>query len=202
MDGYVQISLLDLIEQVGEKRAKSILSDFSCPLNAELEKYLKTTSIEFAKQKIAPTYLIFTSYQQQMVLIAYYTTNIKALSIDRFAVSRSMRKRINKFATYDNVLKSYLIAAPLVAQLGKNYTNGYNKLITGDELLKMACDRIAMAQELIGGKIVYLECEDKPSLIDFYSRNGFVNFGKRPLDRDEAAIMYGQYLIQMLKYMH
>lgn len=202
MDGYVQISLLDLIEQVGEKRAKSILSDFSCPLNAELEKYLKTTSIEFAKQKIAPTYLIFTSYQQQMVLIAYYTTNIKALSVDRFAVSRSMRKRINKFATYDNVLKSYLIAAPLVAQLGKNYTNGYNKLITGDELLKMACDRIAMAQELIGGKIVYLECEDKPSLIDFYSRNGFVNFGKRPLDRDETAIMYGQYLIQMLKYMH
>lgn len=204
MDGYIQVSLLDLIEQVGEDRTKSILSDFSCPPNAELEGYIKTASkgIEFARQKIAPTYLIFTSYKSDLALIAYYTTNIKALNVDRFAVSKAMRKRINKFATYDSVLKAYLIAAPLIAQLGKNFTNGYNKLISGDELLKMACDRIAMAQELIGGKIVYLECEDKPLLIDFYSRNGFVDFGKRPLDRDETEVMSGQYLIQMLKYMH
>jgi hypothetical protein len=204
MDGYIQVSLVDLIEQVGEDRTKSILSDFSCPQNAELEGYIKTASkgMEFAKQKIAPTYLIFASYKKELALIAYYTTNIKALNIEKFAVSRAMRKRINKFATYDSELKAYLIAAPLIAQLGKNFNNGYNKLITGDELLKLACDRVAMAQELIGGKIVYLECEDKPELIDFYSRNGFVNFGRRPLDRDETEVMSGQYLIQMLKYMH
>ena len=56
-------------------------------------------------------------------------------------------------------------------------------------------------QEIVGGKIVYLECEDKPRLIDFYSENGFVNFGKRMLDRDETDTLSGEYLIQMLKYM-
>ena len=51
----------------------------------------------------------------------------------------------------------------------------------------------------LGGKFVYLECEDKPFLIEFYSRNGFCAFDRRRLDRDETGLD-GDYLIQMLKY--
>jgi len=89
----------------------------------------------------------------------------------------------------------------LIAQLSKNYANGHNRLITGDELLRIACNKVAQAQEMIGGKIVYLECEDKPNLIQFYESNGFVNFGQRTLDRDETEVLSGKYLIQMLKYL-
>ena len=56
-------------------------------------------------------------------------------------------------------------------------------------------------QAIVGGKIVYLECEDKEPLLDFYSQNGFVNFGKRTLDKDETNTLSGDYLIQMLRYM-
>ena len=66
-------------------------------------------------------------------------------------------------------------------------------------MLKMACDKIAMFQQELGGKIVYLECEDKPQLLDFYQENGFVQFNKRLMDRDEADVMDGRYLIQLLK---
>ncbi|MCU5941466.1 N-acetyltransferase, partial [Clostridioides difficile] len=52
-----------------------------------------------------------------------------------------------------------------------------------------------------GGKIVYLECEDKPKLIEFYKDNGFVDFGKRSLDKDETDSLDGGYLVQMLKYL-
>ena len=44
-----------------------------------------------------------------------------------------------------------------------------------------------------------MECEDKPELTKFYSSNGFVEFGKRPLDRDEKDDLSGDYLVQMLK---
>jgi len=54
---------------------------------------------------------------------------------------------------------------------------------------------------MIGGRIVYLECEDKSHLIQFYESNGFVSFGQRPLDRDETEVLSGKYLIQMLKYL-
>ena len=52
----------------------------------------------------------------------------------------------------------------------------------------------------LGGRFVYLECEDKPKLIDFYAENGFCEFDRRPLDRDETDLS-GDYLVQMLKYL-
>ena len=112
-----------------------------------------------------------------------------------------MRKKVSKFGQYNKELERYIISAPLIGQLGKNYTNGYNKLITGDELLKMACDKISTSQLELGGKIIYLECEDKPELLGFYQRNGFIQFGERELDQDEIDKMEGKYLIQLLRYM-
>lgn len=76
-----------------------------------------------------------------------------------------------------------------------------NKLISGDVLLKLATDKVHAIQSVLGGKFVYLECEDKDSLIKFYSENGFVAFGKRNLDRDERDRQSGQYLVQLLKYL-
>lgn len=38
-------------------------------------------------------------------------------------------------------------------------------------------------------------------LKEFYSSNGFVNFGKRKLENDEIDKFEGEYLIQMLKYL-
>lgn len=56
-------------------------------------------------------------------------------------------------------------------------------------------------QNIVGGKIVYLYCEEKEALLDFYSQNGFVNFGTRSLDRDETDKLSGEALVQMLKYL-
>ena len=46
-----------------------------------------------------------------------------------------------------------------------------------------------------------MECEDTPKLREFYEANGFFSFWKRPLDADETG-MKGNYLVQMLKYLH
>lgn len=201
MKGYVQIPLKDMIEQMGEDRVKNILSDFSCPQNKDVEEFLRIKAIEFAKQNVAPTHLVFASYKDKPELVGYFTLTMKTISITASCLSNNYRKRIQKFGTYNADLKAYLIPSPLIAQLGKNFFNDLNKLITGDELLKLACDKTLTIQQDIGGKIVYLECEDKPNLLDFYESNGFVNFGKRHLDKDEVDKLEGKYLIQMLKYM-
>lgn len=132
MDGYVQVSLKDMLESVGEDRVKAILSTFSCPLNRDVERYLRgTAAIDYAKQSLSPTHLVFTSYKNQMVLIGYYTFVVKFFIIkDSSKMSYNLRKRINKFCERDEELKCRRIAAPLIAQLGKNFTNGYNKLQT------------------------------------------------------------------------
>lgn len=111
-----------------------------------------------------------------------------------------MKKRISKYAQRDDDLKKYVANAMLLGQLGKNFANGYNNLITGDELLSIACERIADIQRVSSGKLVYAECEDTPRLIEFYERNGFFQFGTRLLDRDETDLK-GKYLVQLFKYL-
>ena len=82
--------------------------------------------------------------------------------------SKTLGKRIRKFARYDEGMKRHLVSSILIGQLGKNYTHGYDALIRGEELLKIACDTVREAQRITGGRLVYLECEDVPSLIRFY----------------------------------
>lgn len=202
MTGYIGFNLKEMIEQLGENEVKRILSEFSCPLNADVENFLKQNAITFSKQGISSTYIVMASYKDKYVVVGYYTLANKIFCIDRKSFpSNTWRRRITKFAQYDSTIKRYTLSAPLIAQLGKNFTNSYNTLITGDELLKLALDKVEKMQSIVGGKIVYLECEDKERLIDFYSENGFVNFGKRMLDKDETSTLSGEYLIQMLKYM-
>lgn len=203
MTGYRVVNLKILVEEIGEDTVNGILSDFSCPLNPDVEYFLQKKAIEFAKHGWAQTHLVFASYKNAWVLVGYFALANKYMQISAKRLgksSSSVRRRISKFATFDSSLKGYILPAPLIAQLGKNYINGYNELITGDELLGEACDKIRRMQIDVGGKFAYLECEDKPKLIDFYSRNGFCEFDHRLLDRDEVDKLDGKYLVQMLKY--
>ena len=68
-------------------------------------------------------------------------------------------------------------------------------LISGDDLLHLAMEKILKIRNEVGGRFAYLECEDKPKLIEFYERNHFKKFGKRSLDSDETDLK-GEYLLQ------
>lgn len=205
MTGYKVVNLAALVDTLGEDVAKSILSTFSCPLNPDVEYFLSRKAIDFALQGWAQTHLVFASYKKEWVLVGYFALSNKNIRISSKVLgsaSSSLRKRIAKFATFDAQLRAYFLSAPLIAQLGKNFTNNYDKLITGDELLEEACNKIAKIQFELGGRFAYLECEDKEKLISFYSNNGFYKFDKRKLDADEVDKLEGKYLIQMLKYIH
>lgn len=204
MSGYIGISLRDILydETLGESVAKDVLSSFSCPLNPDVEHFLKHTAIEFTKQGISSTYLIMASYKGKYVLVGYFTLANKIFCIAKDSLpNRKWKSRMSKFGQFDSSIQRYTISAPLIGQLGKNYTNSYNTLITGDELLKLALNKVKEMQNIVGGKIVYLECEEKEKLIEFYAQNGFVNFGSRMLDKDETPKLSGESLVQMLRYM-
>ena len=138
--------------------------------------------------------------KKKPVMVGYFTLANKTISVSTKKLSNTSKRRIGKFAVYYPQIRKYVLSAPLIAQIGKNYTNGYNKLISGDELLGIACDKVKAVQYDLGGRYVYLECEDKPVLLEFYNRNGFCDFDERPLDKEETEFS-GEYLIQMLKYL-
>ena len=202
MSGFSLINLNDMLQELGEDKLKIILSSYLCPYNQDIEYFLNDKAIEFSKQGIAATHLVFTSHKNKPVLIGYFTLANKFIFIPQklFSKSKALKKRIAKFGIRQET--GYSLGTPLIAQLGKNYTNNYNTLITGDELLYLAINKVKQIQSDIGGRFVYLECEDIEKLVDFYSSNGFLNFGQRDLDPDEKGRIKGTYLIQMLKYIH
>ncbi|MCI8392678.1 MAG: N-acetyltransferase [Clostridia bacterium] len=196
--GYKVISLKNIYNNIGENETKEILKKFKCELNKDVEYFLKEKAIEFSKQGFAETFIVTSQYKNEEVIVGYFATTSKAINLKPIIVSKTKRKQLLKYAQYDNIYRTYNIALPLIGQLGKNYNNNYDKLITGDMLLKLACDKVKKAQEVFGGKFVFLECEDKPKLKEFYENNGFVCFGKRNLEKDERETNSGEYLLQML----
>lgn len=86
---------------------------------------------------------------------------------------------------------------PLIAQLGRNFNPNLPLSISGSDLLSMALQRVLDVEHLIGGKTVYIECNNQLKLFDFYSAAGFLAFDKR---NRQGSIDENDVLVQMLKY--
>ena len=92
-----------------------------------------------------------------------------------------------------------MISMPLIAQLGKNFAEYLPINVSGNDLLDMALERVRYVEHLIGGKTVYIECNNQPKLYDFYAANGFISFNQRLKDVGENSDK-SDVLVQMLKY--
>ncbi|MCL1982544.1 MAG: N-acetyltransferase [Clostridiales bacterium] len=201
MSAYKIINLKTMIDEIGERQTKDALSDFSCEINRDVEYFLCEKSIEFAKQHISQTHLVIAPFERKMAIACYFALANKNIQINEKGVSNTLFKRILKFGKYEPELQLCSVSAPLIGQLGKNFKYSQHNLITGGELLKLACEKLRVVQEIIGGRIVYLECEDKQKLKEFYESNGFVLFGKRSYNPDNEHNQAGGHYLQFLKYM-
>lgn len=194
-----QINILDMLEMYGEDSCRKILSTFICPLNIDVTDFIHNKAIDFAKQRIAITFLVFRETEKGNVLTGYYTLANKFVAVSANMLSKTLKKRISKFSQYDVNLDRYLISMPLIAQLGRNYSDTARIYpISGSDLLNLACQNIKKAQHIIGGKTTYIECASNPILHKFYAAHDFVPFGKREREKDELAD--NPILIQMLRY--
>lgn len=188
---FVSINILDLLnEEDDDARIKSIISSFSCPLNSEIESFLKNNSINFAKQKIAISFLVFL--EETGELLGYYTLTNKAITIGKNALSCDYKRKLKRYFKEDENGEFY---GPcyLIAQLGKNASLSKNT-ISGDDLLNDAYSHLIDAQRIIGGGFVFLECENKPELMKFYSDYGFKELDER---QSEEGILYKRLIIRL-----
>ena len=180
--------------KLGESRLLQVLSGFSCPRNPDVERFLKKSSVEFTKKNQSVTYLIFDI--NSMVLVGYFTLALKPLTVRGETVSNTVKKKLLRVSEWDEKSDTYTMSAYLIAQLGKNFTNGADKKITGEELLALAWNKIKEIQYLGGGVVTFLEAENEEKLLSFYRDNRFSQFDTRQTasDTDEA-----HELVQLLR---
>ena len=194
---YNVTNLDSLYEALGEKKLQEILDEFICDKNIEVEKFLKEKAISLSKQGISKTYIVTTSIEENNIIVGYFSIANKMTKIKNDFFGGRTKRRFERFAETSQNTNTYLAYLPLIGQLGKNFYNNYNKYITGDILLRLACKQVYQVQKLIGGRFVFLECEDIPKLKKFYESNGFICYNKRKLDKYESENNV-EYLLQMI----
>ena len=176
-DEYIVLNLQDIIDEKGSDFAVDCLNRYYCPLDSDIESFARTKAIDFSEQAIARTYLVFQGGPTRLVgMIALAQ---KSLSIPLASLRGKRRTLLRRFGKHNEQTNSY---------------DGMNELITGNQLLSIACKIVQQAQRLIGGKLAFLECKPEAKLIDFYARNGFVQFTPDQPYGDNS-------LIQMIKHL-
>ena len=180
--------------KLGESRLLQVLSGFSCPKNPDVERFLKKSSIEFTKKNQSVTYLVFDV--SSMELVGYFTIALKPLTVRGETVSNTVKKKLMRVSELDEQSQTYTMSAYLIAQLGKNFKNGAEKKITGEELLELAWDIVEKMQYMGGGMVTFLEAENSERLLSFYQANRFQTFDTRQTATDSEET---HELVQLLR---
>lgn len=155
-----------------EKIEKEILSKFKSLNNSDVEKFLKKNAIEFEKKSISTTYLVFN---ENNLILGYFSLANRSLILSNERFSKLSKSKQSKLLQSGQKLENdiYIINSYLIGQLGKNFSISKKEQIKGIELLSLAFKMLLEAKKIINTGYVWLECENQPKLLNFYSEFGF-----------------------------
>lgn len=188
--GFVTANILDIVNSKEESEKnevkESILSSFYCGLNDEIDRFIVRDAFDFAEKKIAVTYFMYD--EDNGNLLGFYTLTNKTIEISNLdSLTSKNRKRIKNYFTFDEKKNCFVGPCFLIAQISKNFKDSIDKTIEGSDLLDDAFEKLESAQRTVGGRFVYIECEDIEKVKKFYSDYGFVEVNKRA---SEEGVIY------------
>lgn len=196
-DDFLILNIREYLRQgqSGEDLLQQVFSTFSCDRNSDVERFLLEQSINFTKKNQSVTYVVLTPEEGH--IIGYFTITIKPITVNGDSFSNTVKKKIARVSEQDEESGNYSLSAYLIAQLGKNFKNGANEKISGEQLLGLAVEKIKELQYMAGGMVVFLEAENEEKLIHFYEdKNGFKRFDTKEIKSGTAE---AHTLVQLLK---
>ena len=159
------VPLNSYLTYANESEIKHFMSTFSCPVNNDIEIFLKEKSIKFEQKIFSRTYLIIHNTYTEQLLLGYFTLALKVLNLDS-SVSNKLKKIVSG---YSNKKETTVY---LIGQIGKNFNINHNQ-INGYDLMCYALEAIINASNIVGGRAIAIECKDIDSLTQFYKKFGF-----------------------------
>lgn len=178
-------------KKVGERVMSSTLSQFSIPLNKEVEDFIRNKALQATRLKSSMSYVIVD--EDIAEIVGYFTLLVKPFTIPANRLSSTNRRLISRFSEVNAETGNYTSSVYLLAQIGKNFSVQSQYQIPGQDLLAIALEKLRTAQDLVGGKLVLIEREaDREKLYDFYKANGFKSWNSRYDKNDQ--VQYDQMI--------
>lgn len=139
-----------------------VFSSFRCKKSPDEEDFLHNQAIDYELHNKARTYLLMN----ENGIAAYFSLAFK--SIDLQNTSSHKRKRMTGGESNTCTYSAFLI--------GHIAKDDSVKEKLGDIIIEKAIALLLQAQEIVGGRLVYVDCKDVPQLIEYYERNHFTYF--------------------------
>ena len=77
------IKLKDMYEAIGETKTQKLLNDFECPINVDVEFFLKQKAVQFLRMGISQTFLVTTTFRKKNVIVGYFSIANKTTIIKK-----------------------------------------------------------------------------------------------------------------------
>lgn len=102
-NNFIVLNIREYLEnddgRLGEEKLLQFLSEFSCPLNKDVERFLKHQAVEFAKKHQAVTYLVLSLEDAE--LLGYFSITIKPLVVKAEPFSNTVKRKLARFSEID-----------------------------------------------------------------------------------------------------
>jgi hypothetical protein len=180
------------IEEIKKK-----LDDFRCRKDKDIENFLRFEAIKYERTGKARTYLI--TDDANGVLIGYFTLSINSITFDK-----GIDSKVKKILDYEadrkqfKYMKKPFVPAILLALFGKDDNKFKEYLLQVEEIgVKRLSDIVFPAifkiarqvSNVIGGQVIYLDCEKDKKLIKFYENFNFTHFRNNEYDKNLTQMM-------------
>lgn len=102
--------------------------------------------------------------------MAFFSLAMKTIRIPVIGtMSKSLQRRLGKLADKDENVVAYLIG-----QLGRS-SDYDNSVIDGKKILQDCYNLIGSVRDIVGGRIILIECKRIKRLCKFYENEGYID---------------------------
>ena len=174
-----------MFDTIGDKeRVKTLISDFKCSRNEDLEDFLLNSSIRMEEADKTRTFLVLEEGKiyndnEKFRILGYFSLGNKAVQIAG-KLSKSKIQKLDGMSKEVEIIECYLIG-----QLGKNEI--YESDIDGKTILDNAMDMIELAKSVVGRRVVLVESVDNKKVLKFYNDNGFTKIDEMEVDNKKTG---------------
>ncbi len=166
---YKIVRLSSLLSSYGEDEVLARLSSFEPACESSNDSFLTDNAIPMEKRSECRTYIAYDSDTQ--AIMGFFSIGFRCLEVpDVCGLSKTMLRKLNR--SYEGVAQAYLLGQLSRAKGFKGF---------GKTLIDEAMSRIRAAQDIVGCRVVRLDCAD--GLVGYYEEYGF-HFVKKNADKD------------------
>jgi len=176
-------------EDIDENLWRDAFSLFYCEKDEDITDFIKSKAIEYEKRDRCRTYIYFdTSYLEgtgRLKVAGFFSIAMKTIKVPVMdSMSRNLRKKLGNLSDREQNLVVFLIG-----QLGRDLS--YTKdVLDGKKMLRDCYGLIASARDIVGGRLILVECKPIAKVCSIYEQEGFIDI----TENDDGLKQYIRFI--------